>query len=176
MKILIFSVTFIFQIYLCKKTVWPFIISAYMDLTEKRPEDVNFQTKTSWSSDKWTVNKRWSNISQTSILSFDEVLLNSIFSGLPVKTSDTRTFLRRTMLYNEGYCSAKGLSPNHMSSQKRVLWPFPTLKEPREKKLVFNSHKSFPKRRVGGFSCHLWQSLSSEIFVMQQLLPKPFLI
>jgi hypothetical protein len=118
------------KIYLRKKTVWPFIMSVYIDLTEKTPLVVNFQTKTSGSSVKLTLIRRWSSSNYTSHLSVDKVLLNSIFRGLLVRTSETRTFLRRTMLYNEGYCLASGWSPNHMSSQKRVFWPLPTLEEP----------------------------------------------
>jgi hypothetical protein len=134
MKILIFCGIFIFQIYFYKKIVWPFIISVYIDLTEKIPEVIKFHTQASGSPDKFILIRHCKRSSQISILSLDNFLLNSIFSGLLVKTCDARTFLRRTMLYGEGNSSANDQSPNHVSSQKRVLWPLPTFKKPREKK------------------------------------------
>jgi hypothetical protein len=58
MKIVIFSNTLIFQMYLRKKIVCPFIITACIDSRRKIPEVVSFHTKTSGSTVKTTVIKR----------------------------------------------------------------------------------------------------------------------
>jgi hypothetical protein len=54
-KILIFSGICSFQIYFRRNTIRTFIISAYIDLTEKEPEVFSFQTKTSEVSLKLTI-------------------------------------------------------------------------------------------------------------------------
>jgi hypothetical protein len=49
------------------------------------------------------------------------------------------------MLYREGYCCVRGLSPSQRSSQNRVSRPFPILKEPIEKKTSFTFIRPFQK-------------------------------
>jgi hypothetical protein len=81
-----------------KKTVCQFIISSYIDFTEKVPKVLSFQTKISKSSVELIDIKRCSKSNQTSQLLPVKVLQNSIFRGTPVNISKTKTFFHRMML------------------------------------------------------------------------------
>jgi hypothetical protein len=143
MKILTFSDIFNFQMYLRRKTVFPFIKSAYINLTVKETDVVSSHTKISGSDVNLTVISHCTITSHASQLLPTRVLLNSIFRGAPVNTSTTKKFFQKNILKRDGNCWARGRSPNHTSSQSRVFSRFPILKEPLDKKSSFTPTRPF---------------------------------
>src|SRR4051812_24129500 len=76
-----------------------------------------------------------------------KILLKPIFRGFEANTFSIVTFLWFTILYREGYSSAKDLSPNHLSSQNLVFRPLPATKDPLEK--IHISHSLIPSKKKG---------------------------
>jgi hypothetical protein len=136
-----------FQRYLRKNLLWPFINSRYIDFTIKIPKSVSVHTNLSGSFESWTINSCW----HKCIHWFHLWSFNAIFRGVWARTSATRTFFRCTMLYKNGYCCAREVSPNQISSQNHTKQPSPTLKEPLLKKIIFYTHDPFPKEWIGRF-------------------------
>jgi hypothetical protein len=69
-----------------------------------------------------------------------------------ISTFATRTFFRCTLLYKEGYCTAKGASPNQISAQKQRVDPFLILNDPLLKKSFSILISSFQNGELVGFA------------------------
>jgi hypothetical protein len=91
-KILILRGSFSFHRYLCRNRASSFIKSRYIDFTVKTPLLVNFRANLSCWYEILTVINCWHKLSQSFHLLPFRILRNSIFNGLCVKTSATRTF------------------------------------------------------------------------------------
>ena len=157
-KILIFSGTFIFQMNLRWEDTWPLIKSRYKDWTVNLPEGVKSQEKTSFSFDSWTSIKRESKwVHLFHLLPVNDLLKDKLTGGVMNKTEANVASFLRTILYRDGYWLASGLSPNHVSTQKRVFSPLPMWKEPQSK----NSSTAFMRPLQKGESVALalaWES------------------
>lgn len=67
-------------------------------------------------------------------------------------TLATETCFLCTMLNKDGYCWEKGMSPSHVSSQKRVSSSLPTVKDPRSKNSSFIFIRPFQERELEDFN------------------------
>lgn len=83
----------------------------YIDLTENKSEEVNLQRNVSGSLVKVTSINIRTKCNQALNLSLIKAPLNRIFKGL----------LTLHNIVRDRYCKAKGVSPNQVSSQKRVV-------------------------------------------------------
>jgi hypothetical protein len=145
MNIFVLRGTFIFQRYLWRKIVLSFVRSKYIDLTVNLLDRVRLHLYSSSCGSSWTsislcnICNQWSHRSPT------KERPNSIFRGTEANLWATVWSLCCTILYNEGYWAANGLSPNHVSSQNLILDPSPKIKEPLEKKSSFTCIRPFQK-------------------------------
>jgi hypothetical protein len=163
-KIFIFSGTFIFQIYFFKYFVSSSSRSMYMDFTVNALEGVKSHTKTSLSSFSWTDISRCTscnhNLQRFSVKERQKVIFNMFWFS----TLATETCLHCTMLYREGYCSAKDLLPSQVSSQNLVSLPLPIVKEPLLRKSYFTALLKWRISRLRGY---LGQRFRMKVFVSQ---------
>ena len=145
-KILVFKGTLIFQIKFVEKSAWSLIKSWYKDLTVKTPEVVRFRLETSGSSVIWisiNLSTKWIHLCH--LLPVKVLLKEILTGGACAKTEPIVTSYLWTILYNEGYWLDKGVSPNQLSSQKHILSPLPTKKDPRFKNSSFTFTSPFQK-------------------------------
>jgi hypothetical protein len=91
--------------------------------------------------------------------------LKAILRGVSANTFTTKTFFCCTMLYNNGYCCVKDISPSHISSQKAHDQSISYLKKTSLKEIILDSHKSFPKRWISRFCLSLRQSFIARYLV-----------
>jgi hypothetical protein len=101
-----------------------------------------------WSTTPWI---KWTEASRITS-SFQDANQGPIRSRLndTVGSDASMTFAKvsplcRTILYNTGYCSRRGVEPNHLSSQNHISDPSLIEKYPYWKKVFFYRHNASPK-------------------------------
>jgi hypothetical protein len=111
-KTVILSGTFIFQIYFLRYLVPSSSRSKYIDLTVNVPDVVKLQTNISFSLCRCTFIRRYTSCGHSLQWLSDKLRKKVIFNAFWLSTLATEACFRCTMLYREGYCSAKDLFPN----------------------------------------------------------------
>ena len=98
-------------------TLTPLLINAaYMDLTEKLPDECSAQTKASLSSCKFTSCKEATILCQSLRFVPTKFRRKEIFSEDELRTCATESCFLLTILNNAGNLSLRGLFPNQVST------------------------------------------------------------
>jgi len=126
-KILIFDGILTCQI--SCDTLTPLLINAaYIDLTEKVPDELSVQRNLSLSPCKFISCREATILCQSLKFLSTKFRRKEIFKGTVARTVATESCFLLAILNNAGNLSFNGLLPNQVSNQKRIWDPSNTLK------------------------------------------------